>query len=555
MPGLSVYASNKRILLENIGRRLENFFWRIWSSDRVRKRLSGTQVNILFDIINQGGYIRTTPTASPKSSKSLNAYFREVHQQMPPAPPSAARLSEAGSPSRQGHAGQREVLTPANSSVKEIAKDVGGSSRQGRVGDVVESQSKPFLPTHGKKSPDIKEAESNVNLESNSITPTPTSPLAVMGQFDDASKANRRSEARTRPSPILKKEASSGSSRSSKSARVLFPSEGPHVSGVFEPEGASLSREVNLDSPLKPNTSRRQASTRFNEEVAVSIPKASSSVTWTSAERSAKSSAESGQKPSKRNPVIVANTAATKTRPAFMRQRSVAGGPRDIPLRSSSYQNLPKGMKTPPMSRSAESQSGLSFGESQAPASKKNIRAASSDTQSQPRQPSTGVSAPRTAPMKTYPLPIEADNQQESRRVSSHGKDTSAELSDKPKRLTPPLIEPNFRARFLDRKRPSQQSFADLSTLPRKSSAAIPTSASYQATGMMEAGHSTLTAGKTHGREAFTNVTAPLKAPAPEGPDAEEEITAAPLSRTKSQLSLLLEKEKARAAGRGGSSK
>jgi hypothetical protein len=63
---------------------------------------------------------------------------------------------------------------------------------------------------------------------------------------------------------------------------------------------------------------------------------------------------------------------------------------------------------------------------------------------------------------------------------------------------------------------------------------------------MMESGQPIISAGRSKGRDAFRNITAPLKAPAAAGPEESSDEDPQPLRRTKSQLTLLLEKEKNR---------
>jgi len=55
--------------MNNVGERLEYFFWRIWSSDRIRTTIRGSQVAILYQNISEGSIIRTTPTSSPRNSR------------------------------------------------------------------------------------------------------------------------------------------------------------------------------------------------------------------------------------------------------------------------------------------------------------------------------------------------------------------------------------------------------------------------------------------------------------------------------------------------------
>ncbi|KAL8786676.1 MAG: hypothetical protein Q9213_002611 [Squamulea squamosa] len=73
------YHTNSAIFAEGVGRRLENFFWRIWGNERLLRITTGTLVAAIFSKISEGGYIRTTPTQSPRSSRSLGTFHR--HQQ------------------------------------------------------------------------------------------------------------------------------------------------------------------------------------------------------------------------------------------------------------------------------------------------------------------------------------------------------------------------------------------------------------------------------------------------------------------------------------------
>ncbi|KAL8851179.1 MAG: hypothetical protein Q9221_003899 [Calogaya cf. arnoldii] len=74
----AAYHTNRAIFAEDVGRRLENFFWRIWGSHRL-DNISGSLVAAIFSKISEGGYIRTTPTQSPRASRTLGTFYR-THQ-------------------------------------------------------------------------------------------------------------------------------------------------------------------------------------------------------------------------------------------------------------------------------------------------------------------------------------------------------------------------------------------------------------------------------------------------------------------------------------------
>ncbi|GAD97668.1 conserved hypothetical protein [Paecilomyces variotii No. 5] len=61
-----VYSTNSSILRDGVGRRLENFFWRIWGSKRIYSVLSGSTLATLFVHISDDRAIRTTTPATVK---------------------------------------------------------------------------------------------------------------------------------------------------------------------------------------------------------------------------------------------------------------------------------------------------------------------------------------------------------------------------------------------------------------------------------------------------------------------------------------------------------
>ena len=555
----AVYSSNKAVLAENVGRRQENFFWRIWSSERIRQRLSGTQVNRLFDVINEGGYIRTTPKASPRSSKNLSAYYIDTRLQATSStPPDSAETSKrvssstlAGSASHVDRAAESSVTLTATGVPATVKGSSGGelSAKQRGPG----KQSIPPRESSLALLEKLRKVEAPAGYrssEDNSLTPTPTSPLAALEQSNETLKENRRtSYVATRRPPILKK-GSSGSSRSSQSGKAAFLAPGAPQVGAAAESGETVFDDDEDGSTVcgqtRSNITRRPTATRFNEEVAVSIPKVSSSFQRTAVERSMKSG-ESGQRSGKRNPVVVASTRANKTKPSFVRQRSSLGTSKEVPSRSTSSQNLAKSPKAPSTSMSEESD--LESRQSRKGSPKAKARAVSPHPSKQRSKPSPDIHSNES------PSEVSPDEQEdaegavvETAKVSRLRAGPSGDQSRKQLGESKVLVEPDFRAKFLDRTRVSQRSLTDLSALSRKSTAAVPTAASFQAAGMMESVQTASSAGRGRGKEAFTNVTAPLKAPAPEGPKGSETDASMPLPRTKSQLTLLLEKEKARSS-------
>jgi hypothetical protein len=535
------------VLVDNIGRRLENFFWRIWSDERLRQRLSGTRVNSLFDTINEGGFIRTTPRSSPRSGKNRRVSYKPARSPSPSTPPPTTQVSNDSTPSTEAAPPSETEGSSDSADSPAVARTIIRSERlrqpepPSSPGDI-ESGSVTPTPTTPLSAIELSSSTtghdgSHRESEDSSVTPTPTSRLAAYEKSRKLSKENRRTTPpATRRPPILKKE-SSGSSRSSKSAIVAHhPFGEPQLEpGAGRQEGVSPDDSTGSSTGAKLGYVRRPIATRFNEEVAVSIPKFSTSTLRNTGERLARSSGESSQRLGKRSPVVVANTGASKTRPTFVRQRSSTSASKEVPSRSSSTPDLISTLQLPSAASPTASQPGRTAKQIQETASTKRSRAVSPHPSKQHRRSSADPSS--NEPSYTESSSNEAEAQFRSRlseNVSQGPASKQPEPSDH-------LVDPDFRAKFIDRTRPSQRSFTDLPTIARKSSASVPTAASFQAHGTMDGVQTTSSAGKGKGREAFTNVTAPLKAPAPSGPEVAE-----------SQLTLLLEKEKVRSENEEG---
>ncbi|KAL9130629.1 MAG: hypothetical protein Q9217_001243 [Psora testacea] len=463
-----VYSANRNVLAENVGRRLENFFWRIWSNKYLLHRLSGEQVAAQFSSINEGGYIRTTPRSSPRSSRSLGSYYTQASSSATAIPPSYSSSS-----------------TPTPTSP--VAKLGSGSSRN-------------TSRTVAKSPPSLEQEEDGT------ATPTPSSPFANIRKSTADPRENLGTFT-TQPAPILKKSSSASSSRSTKSATVLSPPPEELFKADTEPAIASAEETLPptqgaLDPGLPPP--RRYISTRFSEEVAVSTPKVSSpGPTFT--EKSTRNQGEGTHKSGKRNSVFVASTGAGKRRPAVMRQRS-----------SQTSQTKPSPSPPSPgiLRRSAES------------------------------TPLTGQSPSAQSFRKAQAA--DPYRPKERRRVpdAEEASDDSKSKNNENEEATP-LGHASSRSTFDDRNRTQHRSFTNLSTLDRKSSAVTATAASYQASGLLEFCHSSSWSSRRQGTDAFHNEIVPLKAPAPSGPEPMGRKPSAPLPKTKSQLTLLLERSKA----------
>ena len=444
-----------------------------------------------FSSINEGGYIRTTPTASPRSSKSLGRNY-------------AAARSDAS--------------FTINSSTSNVT------------------------------SPHSDPLSSEDELEDISATPTPASPSAVVVRKSPEAEETRGRTVRTgRPPPILKK-SGSGSSESADSVQ----GDDTKIGAAAEDDDETVPDDDDLTygSPRIPSIkrtapSRRPTATRFNEEVAVSIPKVSSSVPRSAGDKYRRSSGDStsSHRSGRRNPIVIATTRASRRKLAVLPRRS-SGTSSLGNSRTSSFSKLacsPKADTIDPstvMDREGEAKS------------TRIARAASPHPSKQRRRLSPG---PPSDEEDTEEEDIDDEEVDDQRRKAqktpfedalTDSEDISGESDDKENQTTKTLVDPNFRSKFVNNPR-SQRSLTNLHNFARKSTASISTAASFQATGTMGSGPPVSSAGRVKGKEAFTNVTAPLKAPASAGPETDEE-NVRPLPKTKSQLTLLLEREKSR---------
>ena len=447
-------------------------------SGRLRERLSGAQIDRQFTSISQGGRIRTTPTPSPRSSRNLGRSVKEDHS----------------------------IVSPSSA--------VSASPKAGLI-------------------------QGSEDVEDTSVTPTPTSPSDASPEATIKPKENRRTTT-ARPPPILKK-LSSGSNRPSRSSSILSPAS----QGSLSTADTGIEGDVTFDddstptephAPIAGRSARKSNTTRFNEEVAVSIPKAS----IVSRSSGSRLSGESNQRPGRRNPVVVASTGASKRRPPIIRQRlsqiSSFSTLKDPPSRTSSSPNLALSM-TPYTVKGPSQEAGAS--------SARRLRAASPHPLKNDK--GSSLSPPSSNEMAEDFAGEDMGIQEPSTNPRSEGSAT-AEISNAGSESSKPLVDPDFRSQFVDKTRRSTRSFTNIPSFARKSSAAVPTAASFQASGMLDTGQGSSTAGKNRGKEAFKNEIVPLKAPASAGPESPTEAPQ-PLPRTKSQLTLLLEREKNRSAG------
>ena len=445
--------------------------------ERLLRSLSGRQIFAHVTAISEGGNIRTTPRGSPRSSRNLEFYYAAAQPRNPVLPTQTSSF-----------------ITPTADITAPVAA--------------------------------LEHSED----DDGAPTPTPSSPYAQVGRTGDRTKEKRRSNL-GRPPPILKNAGSSDSSKSTSSqppvvgvSQISADLDEPNPGQTAE-KSAVIGRQHTTASTKGSPPTPRYISTRFSEQVAVSIPQALKGPGGGKGERSSRSLGESSLKSSKRGHVVHAGSVASRKRPTVMRHRS---------SQTSSGKPSPTSPYFGPQQRT-EDEEGLTI----------------SPTQRRRRvvSPHPGVGKARFSLEATSD---EEDGEDEDKEETVSD-DPAAEETTKENtkenastaQTAPPLIDPNFRSKFADR--PQQhRSFTNLPSAAWRSTAAAPTAASYQASGMMLPEQTPFSGRRGSGRALFKDEIVPLKAPAPAGPvaqdDAEDETS---LPRTRSQLTLLLERSKA----------
>lgn len=491
-----VYTTNKAVLADDVGRRLENFFWRIWSNSRISSSIRGSQMALLFMSISEGAEIRTTPTQSPRSRSS---YLEEDYRHIRRSPP---RLSKALAPSTTSSAAsdREEVLRSAR-----------------------------------------------VAIQADTLIKAPRKL---------SSSQERRRDTR-RPPPILKKPKAGSSTHLPKTARILSPTtrkeseldidgESPVSSTQSEDSTSSLSTECVALSLGRGAARPRSDNEHLEVDGQRSLPQVSPTI-----QRLIESvpQANVSQRPGRKKAAYTANTAATKRRPALGHRKSSQSSSGNAPKAPSPHSAAPSKMNL------------------ESPPPLQSLGTPLDDVDSSLISPNTMSDTSTGKARSIIPtLPLEDRSSELSRSSSPHqsrhprcqhqgrlatglGPDLRR---DEERRHQDWLVDRDFRSKFVERTRPSEShGLASLHTHRTKSSAAVAAPASYQAHGTM--GFSEQTPGGLLGKSkeklTFTNKTVPVKAAGASSEaiinnDDNDDHTPRALSRTKSQLTLLLERDR-----------
>lgn len=433
------------MLEDDVGSRLENFFWRIWGNKAIRDRIRGKQVAALFSTISEGGFIRTTPTQSPRNSRSIGNFRTPVPDRSPTTSPPFTL-----GPSTSGPSSTSEAQNDGKQSIATVR----------------------------------------------GLGPTLSAPVST--------SLERKSPV-TLP-PILKKPTDGSSIKLNKSARIIS-------APPTEVSRAMASSGQIADPASTPSSKKGPGTIRFDENTKSSSPKAPIP-TAQSSDKSTRPQEQPSQKSSRKKATFIVGAGPSKKRPVPVRQRSSQSS-------SSAASSV---ASPPPPAPSIAAQRGIL---NVSPSS----RVSGHPTQSFSTRNSTSGSSHPTRVENSTPRdesPSEDTSEYSSGDVGGEATDGGDREENKS-----PLVDPNFRSKFVDKTQPPQRSFASLSSLAPKSTAVAAAPASYQAAGMMGFGQPTQQTGGGRNRVDFPGRAALAAADEDRG-----------LTKTKSQLTLLLDKDR-----------
>ena len=474
---MPVYTTNKNLFANDVGKRLENLFWRIWGTERIRDSITGTQLARLFNSISEGDVIRTTPTQSPRQNRFLPVLGVEDGHALRISPP-----REAGFRGDMPPPTRRNIPSP-----QESLEDQG-----------------------------------------------------YMSSTPGASKGKGKEVAR--PPPILKKPRGGSSTQLPKNARIVTPTWNSSDRTQASNNVRSPTELPEQDIPEQ-HILRRGSGLKFQEnrddDESISptsgAPMSRSNSAIYMATKDTASSSKAGKK--KSGFQVVANT-ANKRRPVMVRRKSSqSSGPNSGNASGYHSANVSGNVSKAPSPRLATSSS-----TSKLPV---NLPLALAELGSGPNPPSKSTSNLMNLPEQFVPPKFSQLPPQSPTRPSRSASPASSRplyqpsfgginLNQHTATETPVLndwlVERDFRSKFLDRSRSDNRS-------------AIAPQPSH---GILK-GSSGTGPGKGKGRLEASLQAAQRQNPAEPDDSAIDDEEDPPLSmlpRTKSQLTLLLDKER-----------
>jgi hypothetical protein len=476
-----------------VSRRLENLFWRIWGNGRIRDNIQGSTIAALFTAISDGDVvIRTTPTSSPRASRMLPVLRMSESSGLPPPGNDVSSLNLV-------------------SDDKELSAD---------DETVVGASDAPHPPT-------VEEE-----------------------------KGRRRGS--SRPPPILKKTKAESVKQESKTARILTPtwktargSSGDDDESSPQPSstisfalGPPRGRGIDTTSPEKSRVSV------YDLKSTAAIGSASSSLLRGTPLESPKGTIASSSKSSKKKPVV-AGSLSTKRRPTVMRRKSSqssgntntqsssstgskAASPR--PTQPAAFAG-PSALITPlPLTSEIRGARPLIYPEPGSSSSSKPILKSPSARLGRPQSRST-------SPESSGPY---------HRSTRDHLPSITDAVAKPVKtgKGNAPIVEKDFRVAFAEKFRPENFPFP---ALTRRSNSTVALSTTLAGQGMMAMSDyaSRIDKGKGKAKEDIPPNRQSNSIIDVDGDNDEDAPGPPQLPRTKSQLTMLLEKDKPNESEKG----
>ncbi|MCJ1235848.1 hypothetical protein MMC14_003821 [Varicellaria rhodocarpa] len=479
-----VYSTNKNLIANDVGKRLENFFWRIWGNGRIQASIRGSQVAILFHRISEGDVIRTTPTPSPRATRFL-----------PILPPDTSQDGLSPEENFRPTTAIRDVDLPQDSS--------------------------------GIESPRLHDAFAASAIAEVSTTP---------------SEIRRRRESAKLP-PILKKSRAGSSIQFPKTARILTPTwksgnrDQRHDDELSSSSSTSTESDEGSDEGLEMHTT----SLLTHDDGSSDDERSATIQALRSSSRTASASSKGDTKPStrtvKKKSAFVASTTTIKRRPSVGRRKSSQSSSSNASKTASprlTGQEKANSSSSPLQPNFSSSGRRDSSQLARSRSSNNNLPnipekylgpSASTQARSKPSssRPSRSAS-PVSSSQKTFQQPS----------LGELAPKTNVETSEPS--LQDWLVDRDFRSKFVDRSRNASQA-----TSPSMQMSYMPTTGTRSSVVPQS-----LTKGKGKVTQAdYTDEIIPLKPPCESSSAiASDDEDPPTLPRTKSQLTTLLQNEK-----------
>ena len=126
-------------MLNDVGIRLENFFWRIWGNKEICYNITGSTVAKLFIHISEGESLRTTPVPSPRASRATQVRnpvgYKDEALPLPALQQAGDEfeVTATASSTRQGKAAQKQTRAAVSEKAKSASKAEEDSTTSGSI--------------------------------------------------------------------------------------------------------------------------------------------------------------------------------------------------------------------------------------------------------------------------------------------------------------------------------------------------------------------------------------------------------------------------------------